>query len=74
MITEFKKIRLAAGHTQKEAAKLIYASERTVRAIEAGKEDKARVELYKLKLEKSGMHVRAKVEGKHGRISSEGEK
>lgn len=54
MQNEFKRLRHLAGHTQREAARYIYASERTVRAIEAGKEDKARTELYRLKLEKEG--------------------
>ena len=54
MQSEFKTLRTRAGHTQEEAAAYIYASVRTIRRIEAGEEDKARVELYRLKLEKEG--------------------
>jgi len=54
MQNEFKHLRARAGHTQAEAAAYIYSSVRSVRRIEAGKEDKARTELYRLKLEKEG--------------------
>ena len=54
MQTTFKQLRTRAGHTQAEAAAYIYSSIRSVRRIEAGKEDKARTELYRLKLEKDG--------------------
>lgn len=50
-----KILRRAAGHTQPQAARYLYTSERTIRSIEAGKEDPARMELYRLKLEKSGI-------------------
>ena len=55
MENEFKALRTRAGHTQEEAAAYIYSSVRTVRRIEAGEEDKARTELYRLKLEKEGV-------------------
>ena len=53
-MTEFKRLRTSAGHTQEEAAAYIYASVRTIRRIEAGEEDKAREELYRLKLAEEG--------------------
>lgn len=53
-MTTFQKLRHQAGHTQAEAARYVYCTERTIRRIEAGKKDPARVELYKLKLEKEG--------------------
>ena len=56
MQTEFKALRTRAGHTQQEAAAYIYSSVRTIRRIEAGEEDKARTELYRLKLEKQELH------------------
>jgi len=49
-MTTFKQLRTRAGHTQAEAAAYIYSSVRSVRRIEAGKEDKARTELYRLKI------------------------
>ena len=52
MESEFKALRTRAGHTQEDAADYIYSSVRTVRRIEAGEEDEARTELYRLKLEK----------------------
>ena len=54
-MTEFKQLRTRAGHTQEEAAAYIYSSVRTVRRIEAGEEDRARTELYRLKLEREGL-------------------
>lgn len=49
-MTTFTQLRRQAGHTQAEAARYVYCTERTVRRIEAGKEDPARVELYRLKV------------------------
>mgnify|MGYP001061995364 FL=1 len=54
-MTEFRRLRQLAGHTQKEAARYIYSSERTIRAIEAGEEDKMRTELYRYKLRAHGV-------------------
>lgn len=51
----FHQLRKKAGHTQEQAARYIYACKRTVIRIEQGKPDKARTELYKLKLEKEGL-------------------
>lgn len=54
-MTELKRLRIRAGHTQEQAAAYIYTSVRTIRRIEAGEEDRARVELYRLKLESEGL-------------------
>ena len=57
-MTEFRRLRQLAGHTQKEAARYIYSSERTIREIEAGKEDLMRTELYRYKLRAHGVRER----------------
>lgn len=55
MENEFRRLRQLAGHTQKEAARYIYSSERTIRAIEAGEADQMRLELYRYKLKAHGV-------------------
>jgi len=52
----FTQMRLKAGQTQMEAADYIWTSVWTVRRIESGlTEDKARCELYRLKLLEDGL-------------------
>lgn len=53
-MNHFHQLRQRAGHTQREAARYLYTSERVIRRIEAGKEDMARTELYRLKLKEEG--------------------
>lgn len=46
----FKKARLNAGHTQTEAARLVYCTLRAIQRTEASDEpNPARLELYKIK-------------------------
>ena len=49
-MTEFRRLRQLAGHTQEQAAAYIYTSVRTIRRIEAGEADQMRLELYRYKL------------------------
>ena len=50
----FNEMRKAAGHSQADAAAYLWCSVRKIAYMDAGHQDMARMELYRLKLEKEG--------------------